>query len=182
MTADDERVLVRRVVERRDAAAFAALYARHTPVLYAVALRLSGNEADAEDQVHDAWLRAVDGLGRFRFEASLRTWLVAIVLNRFREAARERMMLPLDAIAEPAGPAMPSLPHGIDALDLERAIATLPPGYRAAVVLHDIEGFTHEEIGTMLGIESGTSKSQLARARRRLREILMPDDAEVRHD
>ena len=176
MTPEDERGLVRRLVERRDPAAFAALYARHTPVLYAVALRLSGNAADAEDHVHDAWVRAVEGLGRFRFEASLRTWLVAIVLNRIREAARERVALTLDAIAEPAGPDLPPLPHGVDALDLERAIAALPGGYRTVLVLHDVEGFTHQDIAAMLGIDPGTSKSQLARARRRLRQVLTLDD------
>lgn len=170
MTGDD-RALVRRIVERRDPAAFAMLYARHTPVMYAMALRLVGNTLDAEDCVHDGWVRAIEGIARFRADSSVRTWLVGVVLNRVRESWRERDHVPLDDVPDSAT-GTPSLPHGVDAIDLERAIATLPRGYRAILLLHDVEGFTHDEIGAMLGIDAGTSRSQLARGRQRLRQAL----------
>ncbi|HSJ64867.1 MAG TPA: RNA polymerase sigma factor [Gemmatimonadaceae bacterium] len=171
MTADDgdDRRLAQRVVRRRDEAAFRQLYARHTPGLYATALRLTGSAADAADVVHDAWIRAVEHLGRFQGRSSLRTWLAGIVVNvvreRWRRHSREE---PYDDDAAEPGPS-----HDIHAaIDLDAAVARLAPRYREVFVLHDIEGFTHDEIGHMLGIDAGTSKSQLARARRHLRRML----------
>ena len=150
--------------------AFRSLYRRHTPALYAFALRLHGNVDDANDAVQEAWLRALRGLGGFAWKSSLRTWLSGIVLN----CCRERWV----ARGEPLEVAPEALPAATDhpelRVDLERAIAALPTGYRTVVVLHDIEGYTHEEIAAHLGVEPGTSKSQLARARRSLRDRLAP--------
>ena len=166
-----DRALAERVMSSGDAAAFRELYHRYTPVLYAVARRLAG-DADAEDAVHDAWVRAIEGLARFEWRSSLRTWLTGIVLNRLRELSRESPhLLPLDEESAPAQP-VPALPHDVDPIDLERAIEGLPIGYRQVLVLHDVEGFTHADIASLLGIEPGTSKSQLARARHRLRVVL----------
>jgi len=171
-----DRALADRVVEGRDESAFRALYARHTPALYAMAMRLGGEPADAEDAVHDAWLRAIEALPRFEWRSSLRTWLTAILLNRMRELDRqERHAVPMeDDLAEATEPPA-ELPHKVDALDLDAAIRALPPGYRRVLVLHDVEGFTHDDIAALLGVTTGTSKSQLAHARRRLRRALSPE-------
>ena len=171
-----DRALVERVTAERDANAFRVLYARHTPALYAMAMRLTGQPADAEDAVHDTWLRTVEALRRFEWRSSLRTWLVSILLNRLRELERqERQVLPLeDELATDAPSA--ELPRDVDPLDLEAAIHALPPGYRRVLVLHDVEGFTHEDIAALLGVSPGTSKSQLSHARRRLRRALSAED------
>jgi RNA polymerase sigma-70 factor, ECF subfamily len=166
-----DRELAERVHSRGDAAAFRELYRRHTTSLYAIARRLGG-DAEAEDIVHDAWVRAVEGLSRFEWRSSLRTWLTGIVINRLRELDRgEHNIVPLDEQSTPIVPAV-ALPHGIEPIDLERAIAALPFGYRQVLVLHDVEGYTHADIAALLGIEQGTSKSQLSRARRSLRSAL----------
>jgi RNA polymerase sigma-70 factor (ECF subfamily) len=127
----------------------------------------SGIEAD--ELVQEAWVRAIEKLGSFRWEATLKTWLCSIVLNRWREVRlrreRDRTIVSL-AVVEP-----PSMPP-VDAPRLEAAIEALPAGYREILVLHDVEGYTHMEIASHFGIAEGTSKSQLHRARRALREML----------
>lgn len=170
----DDRALVGALLARKEERAFEALYDRHTPVLYALALRLSGgDEPEACEAVHDAWVRAVDNLARFEWRASLRTWLCSIVINCAREIAHRQ--------GRDAGPPLEEMTlasddarlEGIyDRVDLERAIAGLPPGYRRVFVLHDVEGYKHEEIATLLGISCGTSKSQLSGARAALRRAL----------
>ena len=156
------------MVAHGDEDAFRALYRRHTPALYAFASRLMGGDtADADDIVQDAWMRAARSLGDFGWRSSLRTWLSSIVLNCCRERWRER---PEPADAAPGDVASSGDPHL--RMDLEAALAALPQGYRAVLVLHDVEGYTHDEIGERLGIQAGTSKSQLHHARRALRERL----------
>lgn len=163
-----DRELVAAFIARRDEAAFRALYRRHTPALYAFALRLtSGREADAEDLLQDAWIRAADRVRGFAWQSALRTWLCGILVNCWRERVRRRT--PDLAAPRDESPVQPDAGAG---LDLDRAIASLPDGYRAVVVLHDVEGYTHEEIAGLLGIDAGTSKSQLSRARRTLRTWL----------
>ena len=147
---------------------FLALYDRHAPAMYALARRLmGGREADAADVLQDAWLRALTRLADFRRESSLRTWLCGFIVN----CCRERFRAPLfEAIDDHA-----ARPHAPDlGLDLESALASLPLGARAVVTLHDIEGYTHREIAAALGIEEGTSKSQLSRGRDALRRRLDP--------
>jgi RNA polymerase sigma-70 factor (ECF subfamily) len=155
-------------VRRRDEGSFVALYREHTPYLYRLALRLvGGRAAEAEDAVQDTWLRATARLAEFRGESSLRTWLAGFAINCCRERRRKRD--PDDGARE----AEPSREHPfVDRLDLERAIAALPDGHREVLVLHDLEGFTHEEIAARLGIVPGTSKSQLSRARSALRAAM----------
>jgi RNA polymerase sigma-70 factor (ECF subfamily) len=149
--------------------AFRALYDRHAPAMYALAVRLmAGRAADAADVLQDAWMRVIPRLPRFRAESTLRTWLCGFVVN----CARERFRGPLfEELAEASDP---RAANGALGLDLERALAALPDGYRAVVVLHDIEGYTHREIGAALGIDAGTSKSQLSRGRAALRGRLAP--------
>lgn len=180
LSSDDRSADVRDVhaiCVRRDESAFRSLYRRHTPALYAFACRLMGGDsADVEDVLQDAWLRASRALGDFSWRSSLRTWLSSIVLNCCRERWRARGELLTEA-PEPAVHHDPGL-----RVDIEAALAALPPGYRAVLVLHDVEGFTHEEIAERLGIASGTSKSQLFHARRAVRARLSGDTHTAREN
>ena len=168
-----DRALVRSFVRHGDEAAFRQLYRRHAPSLYLLARRLLGASHSAEDATQDTWMRAADRLGSFRWESSLRTWLCGITVNRCREMMRgvhgSTGPGQLDMVPEP-GAGAPETPDV--RVDLERAIAALPDGSRGVLVLHDIEGRTHVEIAAMLGIDEGTSRSQLFKARRALRELL----------
>lgn len=166
----DDAALVRAFVSQRDEDSFRRLFRRHSPALYRLALRLLGGDAAAaEEAVQEAWIRAAERLPAFRFESSLRTWLSGFVVNCCREARRRPRIheeLSADAPAPVSEPA-----HG---LDLERAVLALSDGYRQVLVLHDVVGLTHREIADRLGIEEGTSKSQLFLARRALRRRLLP--------
>lgn len=172
----DDRSAVRALLQQRDEAAFRVLYARHTPTLYALALRLLGERRhDADDVLQETWIRSVVALPRFAWQSSLRTWLCSIVVNCCREVwrnARDELVI--------------EETHAVESLDIAghidvtTALSRLPTGYRAVLVLHDIMGYTHEEIAERLGIETGTSKSQLSRARRAMRRVLRlrePNDA-----
>ncbi len=166
----EDRALVARFLATRDEHAFRQLFRRHAGAMTALARRLLGpwgeSTRDAEDAVQEAWLRAARGLGGFAWRSSLRTWLNGIAVRccyeilRRREPGLDLAHLPTEPIAGPAPP---------ETLDLERALRELPSGYRTVLLLHDVEGWTHAEIAERLGIEAGTSKSQLARARARLR-------------
>ena len=169
---ESDRRLAGRVVSG-DEAAFRLLYRRHTPRLLQLALRLlGGSEADAEDVVQDTWIKAVERLERFRWEAELSTWLHAIALNVSREALRRRGNRREVDWPEAEEPAAAAPPEHVEPLDLETAIAALPTGYRTVLVLHDVEGRTHEDIAAQLGVTPGTTKSQLFRARRAVRARL----------
>lgn len=169
--------LLARLARSGDVRAFETLYRRHTDVMYATALRIT-NDADlAADVVHDAWVRAVERAGRFEGRSAFRTWIVGIVVNLIREHRRSERQngSPSDETQtewEMTAESAELEVAGVDPLDLEAAIAALPTGFRQILVLHDVEGFTHDEIATMLSIAPGTSKSQLARARQRVRELL----------
>jgi RNA polymerase sigma-70 factor (ECF subfamily) len=165
-----DRDAVARFLRRRDEASFLPLFREHTPMLMMLAIRLLGGaRADAEDAVQEAWMRAVRALPRFQWRSSLRTWLCGIVVNCCREIRRY----------VPPGPQAARDPRLDAAVDLERAIAELPDAAREVFVLHEIHGCTHEEVGRILGIEAGTSKSQLHDARRALRRFLGDYDEQV---
>jgi RNA polymerase sigma-70 factor (ECF subfamily) len=165
-----DRQLVTRFARERDESAFRALYRKHTPLLYRLALRMTGDEGKAADIVQDTWVRAVQALPSFRWESRLSTWLSGIAINRSREELRRRDPADSpDAATEPAGNA--GMRPG-QRVDLERAIARLPIGYREVLLLHDVEGLTHEEIAQALAIEASTSRSQLTRARAAMRSWL----------
>jgi RNA polymerase sigma-70 factor (ECF subfamily) len=161
--------------------AFRDLFRRHSPMMYALARRMLGRVgSEAEDAVQEAWVRAAGALATFQWRSSLRTWLVGITINCCREILRARSPgFELGAELEPP----PGAATTEERLDLERAIERLPDGYRAVFVLHDIEGLTHAEIADRLGIDIGTSKSQLSRARRALRMFwsAVPDGRELNH-
>ena len=166
-----DRELAQLVVEDGDEGAFRDLYRRHNPIVYRFVLRMVGGDvAEAEDVMQETWLRAARGLGRFRWESALSSWISGIALNRVREMARKkkRSLVEVDGEWE-----MPVAPRDSGkSIDLERAMELLPPGFRTVLVLHDVEGFTHQEIGDRLGITDGTSKSQLHGARKAMRRLL----------
>jgi len=169
-----DRELVADFLSGRDEAAFRRLYAAHAPRLFLFLLRLSGGRrAEAEELLQETWIRAAERLGSFRWESKLATWLHGIAWNARREAFRARG--PIEApLPEESMAALPgsSGSAGEARLDLERALRDLPGGYREVLLLHDVEGYTHEEIGILLGISPGTSKSQLSRGRALLRRRL----------
>lgn len=170
MSRQVEAELIGRVA-RGDEEAFHVLYRNHAPSLYRVSLRLcAGREADAHDVLQEGWLRALRGLDRFEGRSSLRTWLQAIVVRCALESnrVRKRTAASLDSVRETGEPPVRSSAR----IDLERAFEQLSEGFRSVLVLHDLLGYTHAEIAEFLGVREGTSKSQLFRARRRMRVLL----------
>jgi RNA polymerase sigma-70 factor (ECF subfamily) len=170
----DERELIARV-RAGDGAAERALYDTHVDRVFRLAYRLAGDDDLAREFTQDTFIRAFERLGTFRGEARLSTWLYAIttsvVLNGLRKVKRFRgRETDLAEATEVSGAARHAEP------DLKRrlagAIDALADGYRTVFLMHDVEGYTHEEIGAALGIETGTSKAQLSRARAKLREAL----------
>jgi RNA polymerase sigma-70 factor, ECF subfamily len=170
--------LVARVLRDGDERAFRTLYRRHTPALLQFVLRLLGSDQrEAEDAVQDTWIRAVERFADFRWQASLRTWLFGIGFNRVREIRRKARLSQGEATQEIRE--VSPLPHLVERIDLEEAIRQLPEGYREVLLLHDVEGFTHEEIAGQFGITSGTSKSQLHFARQALCRLLTGKGAQT---
>jgi RNA polymerase sigma-70 factor, ECF subfamily len=158
-----------------DAAAIRELYDRYAPRVFAVVRRLAGEDALAEDWAQEAWVRALRALPTFRGDARFSTWLHRIAVNSALHARRGRERRVSREVEMPdAVPGSTPPPRTELRLDLQRALDTLPAGMRQIIVLHDVEGYTHEEIGTLLGVAPGTSKSQLFKARARMREMLRP--------
>jgi RNA polymerase sigma-70 factor (ECF subfamily) len=164
-----DSVLIHRFLDG-DEGAFRTLYHRHTPRLRMIVARLLGaNAADVDDLVQETWFKGCRGIHGFNGDAKFSTWLTSIgirtVYSRFAKNGNGHEPL-FDEIPaeEPAEPGI--------AVDLERALALLPNHQRMVVVLHDVEGFTHHEIGRQLGIATGTSKATLHRARTALRRLL----------
>lgn len=162
---------------RGELGAFEEMYSRHAAKLYNLAHRMLGNAADAEDTVQDTFLLAHQRLDSFRGEAALGTWLYRLAVNQCLDRLRSRAgreAQATDSLDEPDSPWQPAgrADSPVERMDLKRAIARLPEGSRSVFVLHDVEGLEHREIGKLLGISEGTSKSQLHKARLRLREML----------
>jgi len=178
---DLERFLVAEFLGRREERAFREIYRRHAPSLNRVIMRLVGGwNGDAEDVEQTTWIRAIERLDGFRWESSLRTWLTGIAVNCARECLRrQRRDLRVETEDQVAAPPPRKIHREIHPIDLERAIGGLPERCREVLILHDVEGYTHAEIGRLLGIESGTSKSQLSRARSAVRESLRDNNGEM---
>ncbi len=158
-----------------DAEAVRELYRRYAPRVFAVVRRLAGEDALAEDWAQDAWIRALRALPTFRGDARFSTWLHRIAVNSALHGRRWRERRTRNEIALPVALHQSERPDdSVLRITLERALDTLPYGMRQILVLHDVEGFTHEEIADMLGITTGTSKSQLFKARARMRRTLRP--------
>jgi RNA polymerase sigma-70 factor, ECF subfamily len=168
--------VVRRA-QQGDVRAFESLYRAHGPAAYALARRMLGDEREAREAVQDVFVRAWERLASFRGDSALATWLhrlaVNVVVERLRATRRDVLRF-TDDDADLA-PAPRSDADAIDArLDLDAALATLPAGARTVFVLHDLEGYSHEEIAQMTGIAAGTARAQLWRARRHLMRRLDP--------
>lgn len=163
-----------------DRGAFERLYRQQVGRVYSLCVRMVADRTRAEELTQDVFVRAWEKLHLFRGESSFSTWLhrltVNVVLNARKSEGRQRSRFEeqdeetggMDALPGVVG--MPLAPG--DLLDLEQAITTLPPGARKVFVLHDVEGYKHEEIAEMLGVTSGATKAQLHRARMLLREAL----------
>lgn len=170
----DERELIDRV-RAGDTVAERALYDRHVDRVYRLAFRMAGDGDLAQEFTQDTFVRAFDKIGEFRGEAAFSTWLhtvaTSVILNGLRKVkrlrTRETDLEDAHHVASARQEADPDLKQR-----LQVAIDALPTHYRLVFVMHDVEGYTHEEIGGALGVETGTSKAQLSRARAKLREAL----------
>ena len=176
-----------RLAQAGDAASFEHLYQLHSRRVYALCLRMVGNPPDAEDLMQEAFLQLFRKIGTFRGESAFSTWLhrmtVNVVLMRLRKktlpaASLEETTEPDEETGGPRkdiGAPDLRLSGAVDRVNLERSIEKLPPGYRTVFVLHDVQGFEHNEIAGIMGCSVGNSKSQLHKARTRLRELLQED-------
>ena len=176
-----------RLAQAGDAAAFEFLYRLHSRRVYALCLRMVNNPADAEDLMQEAFLQLFRKIGTFRGESAFSTWLhrmtVNVVLMRLRKKA-----LPVASLEETTEPDEDTggprkdigapdlrLSGAVDRVNLERSVEKLPPGYRTVFMLHDVQGYEHNEIADIMGCSVGNSKSQLHKARTRLRDLLQEE-------
>jgi len=137
--------------------------------LYGLALRWCDSAEDAQDAIQNMWVRACSALLTFQWKSSLKTWLTGVLINCLRELSRQRQPESVELSDEHPGQSN----VGPEKLTLEKAIASLPLGYRQVLTLHDVEGYTHEEISLMLDVTVGTSKSQLHHARKAFRSAFL---------
>ncbi len=191
-TKPDDRQAEAKAIERAkqgDAEAFQLLYDRHKRRVYSLCLRMVANTAEAEDLAQEAFLQLFRKIGTFRGESAFSTWLhrmtVNVVLMHLRKkglpvvSLEETTQSPEDdSPKKDFGAEDLNLAGSIDRMQLKKAVEDLPPGYRMIFVLHDVEGYEHNEIATMVGCSIGNSKSQLHKARMKLREALQMYRAE----
>jgi len=169
---DIEAQLIRQACEG-DEQAVRALYDRYSPRVYAVVRRIAGEDDLAHDYAQETWIRALRALPSFRGEARFSTWLHRIAVNTALQAVRKAKTTSMREVPLPEVVAVgPRVGDVLLERKLEQALDQLPEGMRKVLILHDVEGYTHEEIGTALGVTSGTSKSQLFKARAKMRRML----------
>ena len=178
--ASDARLIAR--AQKGDEDAFALLFDQHKRRVYSLCLRMTGDTAEAEDLSQEAFLQLFRKITTFRFESAFSTWLhrmvVNVVLMHLRKKGLQQVSLDdVDSsqdepVKREYGDDDKRLLHSVDRITLSRAIESLPPGYRAVLVLHDVEGYEHNEIAGILSCSVGNSKSQLHKARLKLRELL----------
>ena len=178
----ERRELIRRA-QKGDPQAFAALYAAHKRRIYSLCLRMVHKPEDAEDLMQEAFLQVFRKLHTFRGDSAFSTWLHRVTVNvvlmnlrrkPWRETPLEDIGHPNqeDAVASEIGTEDHQLTHSLDRIALERALDELPPGYRIVFALHDMLGYEHQEAAEMLGCSAGNCKSQLHKARLKLRSVL----------
>jgi RNA polymerase sigma-70 factor (ECF subfamily) len=169
----DDRSLIARVLAG-DPTAERALYDAHVDRVFRLAYRLAGDQDRAQDYTQETFIRAFAKLGEFRGESALGTWICSsVALNGLRKLKRLRNREVELELVEPVLPVVSRPAAEPDLKErLARAVDALPEGYRTVFLMHDVEGYTHEEIGRALGVQSGTSKAQLFRARAKLRTAL----------
>ncbi|HEY0385287.1 MAG TPA: RNA polymerase sigma factor [Pyrinomonadaceae bacterium] len=162
-----------------DTAAFEELYRRHFRRVYALCLRMTSDPVLAEDLTQDVFIQLFNKIGSFRGDSAFTTWLHRMTVNQvlmyFRKRSTKSELTSGDDETPDQivkGTENPNAMPVVDRIALEKAIGQLPPGYRSVFILHDVEGYEHEEIARMLGVAEGTSKSQLHKARLKLRNYL----------
>ena len=173
---ENEQLVVRQALQG-DERALRTLWARHSPHVDAVVRRLVGNDADlAADIAQEVWIQIFKALPSWRGDSQFGTWAHRIAVNRTLNALRqERRLASREAeIEDDSASVEPDGERSLLAATIEEAASKLSPGARAVFVLHDVEGYTHEEIARELGITAGGSKSQLFKARAKLRKLLAP--------
>ncbi|MGA8432411.1 MAG: sigma-70 family RNA polymerase sigma factor [Candidatus Sulfotelmatobacter sp.] len=172
-----------------NAEAFQALYDRHKRRVYSLCLRMTANTAEAEDLTQEAFLQLYRKIATFRGESAFSTWLHRLSVNVVLMHLRKKSLpvVSLEETTQPGEEDTPkkdfgaediSLAGSIDRLQLQRAVESLPPGYRTIFVLHDVQGYEHNEIAKIVGCSIGNSKSQLHKARMKLRDLLKMNRAE----
>jgi RNA polymerase sigma-70 factor, ECF subfamily len=187
-TDSNEAGLIERA-KQGDARAFQALYDKHKRRVYSLCLRMTSNTAEAEDLTQEAFLQLYRKIATFRGESAFSTWLhrlsVNVVLMHLRKKSLPVVSLEEttqsteeDAAKKDFGAEDLALAGSLDRLQLQRAVDDLPPGYRTIFVLHDVEGYEHNEIAQIVGCSIGNSKSQLHKARMKLRDLLRMNRAE----
>jgi RNA polymerase sigma-70 factor (ECF subfamily) len=182
--AASETQLIARA-QRGEEEAFAALFEAHKRRVYSLCLRMTGNTAEAEDLAQEAFLQLFRKISTFRGESAFSTWLhrlaVNVVLMHLRKRGLQQVSLDEvdnsqdEPVKRDYGDNDRRLIGSVDRIGLQRAIADLPPGYRTVFVLHDVEGYEHNEIAEIMNCSVGNSKSQLHKARMKLRERLRLD-------
>jgi RNA polymerase sigma-70 factor (ECF subfamily) len=168
-----------RLAGEGDTGAFERLYERHNRRVYSLCLRMTQNVTEAEDLAQDVFIQLFRKIGSFRGDSAFTTWLHRLTVNQVLMHFRKRQVkseqttedgeTPVQIVTGTSNPG--SMPV-VDRIALDKAIGQLPPGYKAVFILHDVEGHEHEEIGRILGCSVGTSKSQLHKARMKLRGLL----------
>ncbi len=182
-----------RLAQHGDAAAFERIYRLHRRKVYNLCLRMTGDRTEAEDLTQDVFLQLLRKIDTFRGESAFSTWLhrmsVNIVLMRFRKKPIAETSLDTITSPEEESRTVPKefgqpdlrLNGVIDRITVQAAVNELPPGYKVMFILHDIEGYNHDEIAEMFGCSVGNSKSQVHKARLRLRELLQNAIGRTRH-
>jgi len=168
-----------RMAAAGDVRAFEELYARHNRRVYSLCLRMTGNAAEAEDLTQEAFIHLFRKIGSFRGDSAFTTWLHRLTVNHVLMHFRKRSVRVEKTTDDGETPVQvmrgtenPNQMPVVDRIALDKAVAQLPPGYRTVFLLHDVERHDHEEIARMLGVAVGTSKSQLHKARMKLRGLL----------
>jgi len=179
-----ERSLVQRA-QKGDEQAFAALFQSHKKRVYSVCLLMTKDIAEAEDLTQEAFLQVFRSVSSFRGDSAFSTWLYRVAVNTVLMKLRRRKSPPIVSLDEPVSPESPSLRRDvgrvdprlngtIDRITLRRAMQELPEGCREIFVLHEVEGYQHHEIAEMLDCSVGNSKSQLHKAKMKMRDLLFP--------
>lgn len=156
------------------------LYERHKPLVYAICLRMTGNMSEAEDLTQEVFIKLLGKAGSFRGESRFSTWLYRFTTNHvlmyFRHVTRRKEIFPYlaDEFNRIQSPTFSFGPQALNRIALDKALAELPSGSRSVFVKFDVEGYNHEEIARLFGFSVGNSKSQLHKARRKLRRLLSP--------
>ena len=167
-----DHYLVHQFLLDRSETSFLEIYRSLTPALYSTALRLTSNDIPvAEDLVQDVWIVCVQKIENFQFKSAFKTWLTGILIN----ISKKRFSTELHSeqyIEEKNETIVSPSQNQENTIDIEKALESLPLGYRKILVLHDIEGYKHREIAEMFNISAGTSKSQLYQARKALKKKL----------